>query len=192
MVKRLLVLFSSLAVFGCAGKVYNLSDIDESSRYELIVKDERSDMSREGGKRKLFEALYFHGDDKFTPPRVELFKSAVSSAFENKPENIVLKNFDVVDSYAKRAGLGASAGIAATSYVGAIISESAYGGNSDYIVTYIRANVDGSIIEGKSTVPYQTSISSMNVFNDPAYETAVRIAIQNALNMWKGNAKEVQ
>ena len=102
MLRIVLALSLAAALSGCATKGFNLTDVAGPARYDVSVVDARPDVSRKGGKGRLFDVYFYHGDELFTPSRVEVFKAAVSEAYEKPPQQVVLRRFDVMDFYEKR------------------------------------------------------------------------------------------
>ena len=126
----------------------------------------------------------------FVPDRIELFKSAVTNVYESAPNKVILKQFDVIDSYANRTRVAQEAGLATISPA----SSAMVGGKSndkDFIVCTIKANVDGKEIIGSAIATYQLEVfGAAIVYEQPPYISAVQAAVSEALKLWKEEARK--
>jgi len=124
----------------------------------------------------------------FVPGRSELFKNAVTTAYENPPKKVILNQFDVIDSYVNRIGAAQAAGLATISPALAAGWQVA-ANDQDFIACFIRATVDGKEIVGSAIAVYQLeTFGSGIVFNQPSYISAVQSAVTKALELWKEEA----
>jgi len=187
---RVAILLGLVAIVsGCATNGFNLVEVAGSPRYEVPVTDARSELSRKGGKEQVLDSHYYHGDAIFTPSRLEMFKAAVSEVFDKPPRQVILRKFDVVDSYAKRLRGGQAAALASISYAAAIAAQSSPI-DSDFIACVIEATVDGRDISSTALAPYAENTFSINVFNDPSYIAAVKKAVSDSIQQWKSHATQ--
>ena len=187
--KITILMLISLVLAGCASNPFQLGEIS-APRYDFTLIDERSEISKNGGKESWLDTFLYHGDDMFVPDRTELFKSTVTSAYESAPKKVILNQFDVIDSHANRIGAAQAAGLASISPA-ASAAVSGKSNDKDFIVCIIKATVDGKEIIGSAIATYQLeAFGSAIVYGDPQYISAVQSAVSEALKLWKEEAKK--
>jgi hypothetical protein len=172
-----------LMLAGCSSNPFVIDDYVAKPAYDVTIVDERSALSKEGGKEKVLDPYFYHGDKMFTPAKLELFSGALADIFEIPPEKVVLHRFDVIDYYAKRLATAQAGAMASVSYSAAIGMAPAPE-DTDFIACVIEASIDGHEVSSSATAEYEVSPFVSLVTNDPSYISAVHKAVKDSLQKW--------
>ena len=181
--KHLVLLALVVSLCGCS-TIVKLGSIDPSNDNMVTLVDSRPADQKVSSRASTFSALLYYGDDKFQPPALSVFKSALASKVSS-PIRVEVLQFRVADFFPQRSAAGGSGLIPALMEKMAgyskqdlsAISSLNVPPHTDGVICLASISVNGKTFHAGAFEPYSLGIGLM-VASSPGFRNAARKAIE--------------
>ena len=176
---RILLVLLAISITSCTSTKFQVSNTLVTTNSKITFIDKRSEISKVGGKNSITDTYFFHSDDKVVPGKLALLTQILASKFGQDFESkIIIEKFEIVDHYAKRLRGAQSAGLAS---IGTFTPDN-WNGNDDFIRCEIQILINNKKYNASHASAYKLKGNKMIVFDEEAYQQAVKDAVTQSLS----------
>lgn len=179
----------ALLLAGCSFNPFVIDGYVAPPDYDVMIVDNRSDVSKAGGREHALDLARYHGDEMFVPGKLELLRGALAKAYDTPPTEVMVQRFDVIDVPAKSVPAAQAGAMASVSVAGSIaVAPNAE--DSDFVTCTIEALVDGRLVKSSSLVYYELKPTDTMIYNQPVYVAAIDKVVNESLSQFVEQAAQ--